>query len=93
MLRNLAWQATDTLTRTQFRMVQELGNSISLTEDDRRRALELDRTDWQAWCEFETDEGPLPAYPPMPEMLLRLGRAAFNLAHLAERRSVASGCQ
>jgi hypothetical protein len=83
MLRNLAWQATDTLTRVQLAMFHALGNQISLSDDDRRRALDLDDRTWVAWTDFLSD-GPLPGEPPLPEMLRRLGETAFNLFVLAE---------
>jgi hypothetical protein len=85
MLQNMTWQATDDLTRAQLAMVQALCDSISLTQDDRRRALNLDVRTWLAWADFLAD-GPLPAEPPLPEMLRRLGETAFNLSVVAERR-------
>ncbi|MEA2739012.1 MAG: hypothetical protein QOH05_2319 [Acetobacteraceae bacterium] len=87
MLRNLAWQATDTLTRAQLTMFHTLGDQISLTEDDRRRALNLDDRAWSAWTDFLSD-GPLPAEPPLPEMLRRLGETAFNLSVVTDGRSL-----
>jgi hypothetical protein len=79
MLRNLAWQATDDLTRAQLAMFQGLGDEISLTGHDRRVALGLDERAWAAWTEFLSD-GPLPAEPPLPEMLRRLGESAFRMS-------------
>ena len=87
MLRNLPWQAIDTITRAQLSMVHALGDQINLTPDDRRRALNLDDRTWKAWTDFLTN-GPLPAEPPLPEMLQRLGEAAFNLSMVAEQRAV-----
>jgi hypothetical protein len=84
MLRNPAWQATDTLTRAQLAMFQALGDEISLSEEDRRRALDLDDRTWMAWSDFLSD-GPLPGEPPLPEMLRRLGETGFNLSVVAER--------
>jgi hypothetical protein len=86
MLWNLAWDATDTLTRAQLAMFHTLGDQISLTEDDRRRALDLNDRTWMAWMDFLSD-GPLPAEPPLPEMLRRLGATTFNLSVVAEARS------
>jgi hypothetical protein len=83
MLRNLAWQATDDLTRAQLVMFQALGDEISLSQDDRRRALGLEEQTWRAWTDFLTD-GPLPAEPLLPEMLRRLGEAAFGLSVAAQ---------
>jgi hypothetical protein len=88
MLRNLAWQATDTLTRAQLRMVQTLADAISLTGDDQRRALDLTPAQWADWQDFLADDAALPAQPPLPEMLQRLGQVAFNLSDLIDRRSV-----
>lgn len=79
MLRNLAWQATDELTRAQLAMFNALGEEIALTLDDRRRALNLDERTWAAWLNFGND-GPLPAQPPLPDMLRRLGETTFKLS-------------
>jgi hypothetical protein len=87
MLRNLAWQATDTLTRAQLAMFHGLGDQIRLTEDDRRRALNLDDRTWSAWTDFLSD-GPLPAEPPLPEMLRRLGETTFHLTTVAQGRGL-----
>lgn len=84
MLRNLAWQATDALTRAQLAMFHEVGDAASLTGDGRRRALNLDDRTWREWTDFLTD-GPLPAQPPLPEMLRRLGETAFSMSLMAER--------
>ena len=86
MLRNLAWQATDDLTRAQLAMFHAVGDQIKLTADDRRQALDLDNTAWKAWTEFLSD-GPLPAEPPLPEMLRRLGETAYALSMVAESRA------
>lgn len=85
MLRNLAWQATDDLTRAQLAIFHALGEQIALTPDDRRRALNLDDQTWAAWQAFQED-GPLPGEPPLSDMLRRLSEAAFNLAVVAECR-------
>lgn len=79
MLQNLAWQATDALTRAQLAMFHGLGDQISLTGDDRRQALGLDERAWAAWADFLSD-GSLPAEPPLPEMLRRLGETTFQLS-------------
>jgi hypothetical protein len=84
MLRNLTWQATDTLTRAQLAMFHALGNQIGLSEDDRWQALDLDARTWAMWTAFLSD-GPLPGEPPLPEMLRRLGETVFNLSAVAER--------
>ncbi len=87
MLQNLAWQATDELTRAQLAMFHAAGDRISLTEDDRRHALGMDERTWRAWTDFLSD-GALPAEPPLPEMLRHLGEMAFNLSVMAEGRGV-----
>ena len=81
MLRNLAWQATDDLTRNQLHLFHALADQISLTKDDRRRALDLDDPTWLAWTEFLAS-GPLPAEPPLPDMLCRVAQTAFNIASM-----------
>jgi hypothetical protein len=65
-------------------MVQALGEQISLTTDDRRRALNLTDREWAAWTAFLAG-GPLPTEPSLPDMLQRLGKVAFNLSLLTER--------
>jgi len=84
MQRNLTWQPAATITRAQFTMMQALGDEISLTADDRRRALDLTERQWSTWANF-LDEGPLPVEPPLPEMLRRLGKVAYHLSLLTER--------
>ncbi len=86
MLQDTAWQAADNLTRAQLAIFHALSDQINMTEDDRRRALNLDDATWRAWMGFRFD-GPLPPEPPLPDMLLRLGATAFNLSVVAEGRS------
>ena len=83
MLRSLTEQAANTLIRTNLAMFHRLGDEIRLTEDDRRRALNLDDGTWTAWMNF-LFHGPLPSHPPLPEMLLRLSEAAFHLSMVAD---------
>ncbi len=90
MLRNLTWQATDDLIRAQFSMFHGLSDQINLTEDDRRRALDLDEPSWEAWKDFMRD-GPLPVEPPPSEMLCRLGKIAFNLSVITGRTATQPG--
>ena len=85
MLRDPAWQAANDLTRAQLAMLHRLGDQIVLTEDDRRRALDLDDRAWRAWAAFCLG-GPLPAEPGLPDMLRRLGEPVFRLAVVAELR-------
>ncbi len=84
MLRDPAWHATDALTRAQLAMVRALGDDIGLTADEQRAALGLAAQQWQAWNDFLTN-GPLPADPALPDMMLRLARTAFRLSLQAER--------
>jgi hypothetical protein len=86
MLQNPAWQATDTLARAQLRMFHALADQISLTQDDRRRALDLDDRTWACWTSFLSD-GSLPAEPFLSEMLRRLGQTSFNLSVVVQRRA------
>ena len=86
MLRDLAWQATDDLTRAQLAMFLALGDEVGMTEDERRKTLGLTRNDWLAWNDFVAD-GPLPAEPPLPEMILRIGQAAFAASVMSELRA------
>jgi hypothetical protein len=84
MQRNLTRQPAATITRAQFSMMHALGDEISLTADDRRRALDLTERQWLRWADF-LGEGPLPVDPPLPEMLRRLAKVAFHLSLLTER--------
>lgn len=85
MLRDLSWQAVDSLTRAQLALVHAIADEIGLSTDDRQRALKLDDRVWNAWNDFMTD-GPLPGEPPLPDMLRRLGETAFNLSTVAALR-------
>lgn len=84
MLQSLAWQTTDRLARAQLAMMREIGDMIHLTEDDPRRILHLDDAAWAEWNDFRQG-GPLPAYPPLPEMLLRVAKVAYDMCLIAER--------
>jgi hypothetical protein len=86
MLRNPAWQATDNLTRAQLELFQALADQMSLSQDDRRRALGLDDRTWSAWMDSLAD-GPLPAEPPLPLMLRCLAEAAFSLSVMTQYRA------
>jgi hypothetical protein len=83
MARALECPAGGDIARTQLGLFHDLSDRISLTLDDRRRALDLTDGDWRAWHDF-LGNGPMPDRPPLPEMLWRLGRVAFNLALVAE---------
>lgn len=77
------WLASDDIARSQLDLVHDLSDRINLTPDDRRRALNLTERDWRAWQAFLSD-GPMPAQPPLPDMLQRLGHVAFNLTLMAQ---------
>ena len=78
MLRNLAWQAADKLTRAQLTVFHACCDQAGLRGDDRGRALGLDDADWSAWQDF-LDDGPLPAAPALPDMLQRIAATSFQL--------------
>jgi hypothetical protein len=84
MLQTLALRATDNLIRAQLSMFHAQGDQIGLGDDDRRRALDLDDRIWMEWSDFLAD-GELPAEPPLPEMLRRLGETAYYLSLIADR--------
>jgi hypothetical protein len=79
------WEAVDNLARSQWRMYADLGDQMQIDAEGRRRVLLLDQRQWSDWADFQGD-GPLPAEPPLPVMLRRLGRASHHLALLAERQ-------
>jgi hypothetical protein len=80
-------QANDDVARAQLGLFHDLSDRISLPADERRRALDLSDGDWRAWDDFLTD-GPLPSWPPLPDMLRRLGHVAFNLSFVTEARTL-----
>jgi hypothetical protein len=71
------------ITRSQFRMFNEIGEAISLGTNDRRRMLALSEAEWAAWMAFGQD-GPVPTQPNMSEMLRRLATATYRLSLAAE---------
>ena len=89
MARISALQATGEIARNQLGLFHDLSDRISLTSDDRRRALNLSDRDWRAWHDFLAD-GPLPRQPSLPDMLWRLGHVAFNLTMVGENHPAAS---
>jgi hypothetical protein len=84
MLQDPTWQADDNLARAQLGVFQASCDQLGMGEDDRRVALALDRQAWGAWRQFLTD-GPLPAEPPLPEMLQRLGTMTYRMTVEAEQ--------
>jgi hypothetical protein len=86
MLRNLSWETTDALARTQWQLYRSTGEAARLSDEACRRVLLLSEQEWAVWSDFVRDEAPLPASPPLPVMLQRLGRATYCVANLAERQ-------
>ena len=79
--------ATDDLARAQLELFRDLSDQVSLTPDQRRRALDLSDGAWRAWDDFLID-GPLPSWPPLPDMLRRLGQATFGLSIVTGPRTL-----
>jgi hypothetical protein len=76
-------QTIDYVARREFRSFIEVGDAIRLSETDRRQALGLSEREWADWTGLLAD-GPVPAEPVLPEMLLRLGTASYSLSMIAE---------
>jgi hypothetical protein len=87
MLQSMTWYATDTLARSQLQMFAQIGERLQLSDDDQRCVLELSEEEWSDWADFRQD-GPLPAQPQLPVMLLRLGSASHRLAVMADQRGI-----
>lgn len=77
------WNGTVDVVRGQFRMLTEIADSIRLSTDDTRRALSLSEAEWSGWAEFMRN-GPMPAWPRLPDILHRIGTASFNMATVTE---------
>ena len=67
------------LARGELRLFDELGAEGALSAEEQRRLLELTEAEWSAWSRF-LYEGPLPSLPRLPDMLLRLATAAYEIA-------------
>jgi hypothetical protein len=89
MLQSLTWCATDKLARSQFQVFHQIGEEMQLSAEDQRRELMLSEQEWANWSDFMQD-GPLPAQPQLPVMLLRLGDASHRLVVKAERQGMPS---
>lgn len=76
--------STATLLRSQFQILDSVGDKLSLDEERRRRILLIDQRAWPQWSRFLRN-GPLPTQPAVPVMLRRLAAATFRLAAVAER--------
>ena len=86
MSRTSALRSYDCLARMQLRLLNQLGDVMNLSPDDRRRALDLDDSAWRAWNEFLACQRPRPSVPVLPDMLLRVARVSFNLVLVADLR-------
>lgn len=79
MLQNPGWQKIDHVVRAQFALFDEAASDRGLSVAERRARVGLDVDGWMGWTEFAKG-GALPAAPSIPEMLIRLGAAAYELA-------------
>jgi hypothetical protein len=75
---------TETVLRQQILMFRDAGKAVRLNEERERRLLLLSPESWSQWSAFSA-AGPVPAEPPAPVMLQRLGRASYRLAALPVR--------
>ncbi|PPQ30134.1 hypothetical protein [Rhodopila globiformis] len=87
MLQAVDRQANDHIARAQLDLFHDLSDRIHLTPDERRRALALSDGDWRAWDNFLAD-GPLPSWPPLPDMLRHLGNVTFKLLIASDSRTL-----
>lgn len=85
MLHKLSWETTDALARRQWWLYRSVGEDMGVSDTGCRRELRLSEQEWAAWSAFAA-EGELPAEPPLPVMLRRLGRATWKLANLSKRQ-------
>ncbi|HET6182313.1 MAG TPA: hypothetical protein VFA03_01810 [Acetobacteraceae bacterium] len=79
----------DRLAQRQFLVFEGVGDRIALSDEDRRRVLLLSPPEWSAWSALKSG-GPVPPRPALPDMLRRLGAAAYRLERMAERRARAA---
>ena len=84
MPRSIAWREIDSIARAQLSLLNQLGDMMRLTPDDRRRALNLNDREWHDWTDFLTRQSALPSRPTLPDMLQRVAHVAFNLCLVAE---------
>jgi hypothetical protein len=82
-------RSTDHVARREFQNFIEIGNAIRLPEHARREALKLSEGEWADWTRL-LDNGPLPNQPVLPDMLQRLGTAAYSLSMMADREGVSA---
>ena len=79
-------QDVDHLVRDQLRLFGELGDSLAIPPDDRRRLLLLSAAEWVDWSGVSALRR-LPSTPIPSLMLRRLGAANHRLVAIAERRT------
>ena len=79
---------TETIVRDQFRSLKAVSETIGFNADRQRRALRMTVERWAEWSEFLLD-GPLPAWPKLPNMLRMLGVTTYRFAVLAEHQGPA----
>jgi hypothetical protein len=73
----------DAIARGELRLFDELGALSQLTIEERCQLLALSEGEWLAWHGFLGD-GPRPAWPRLPDMLVRLASAAYRVASRLE---------
>ncbi len=83
MSQDAVTEHTSSLARMQMRLFGDVGASARLTAEQQRALLELSDQEWTAWQCFLCN-GPLPARPGLPEMLVRIGAALHRLAVASE---------
>jgi hypothetical protein len=70
------------VARQQLRLFLRTAEQIGMDADRQRRSLRLARDDWQRWLSILQD-APLPASPPLPELLRHLGYLTNRLDRAA----------
>lgn len=67
------------LAREQFSLFMELGAQAEVPSEGQRSLLSLSAGEWADWTSFLSD-GPPPPCADLPQLLLRLGEAAYRFA-------------
>lgn len=79
MSSGLDCHSVDTLARGEMNLFAQLGRLGGISTEDQQRLLSLSDAEWSAWRRFLGD-GPMPTWPNLPDMLLRLATAAYSIA-------------
>lgn len=87
MSSGLERRSPDALARGEWRLFEQLGTEAVMTSDDRRRALALTDSEWADWHGFQRG-GAMPAWPGLPDMLIKLATAAYGMAVLLDPEPV-----